>query len=115
MRRKDNYVMVKRATPKRINLPNGRSFIARYKRVPGHRLAPNVMIKIDINRDSLPEANLAFKERLQGSRERSSVLLDNISKRMRKETLKSILDSQVMKCIVRRCSNNFYGRMGGTN
>ena len=70
--------MVKRATPKRINLPNGRSFIARYKRVPGHRLAPNLMIKIDINRDSLPEANLAFKERLQGSRERSSVLLDNI-------------------------------------
>lgn len=93
MRRKDNYVMVKRATPKRINLPNGRSFIARYKRVPGHRLAPNVMIKIDINRDSLQEANLAFKERLQGSRERSSVLLDNISKRMRKETLKSVLDS----------------------
>lgn len=37
--------MVKGATPKRVNLPNGRSFVARYEKVPRDRLPPNVTIK----------------------------------------------------------------------
>ena len=33
MRRKNNYVMCKRDSPKRVTLPNSRTFYARYKRV----------------------------------------------------------------------------------
>ena len=31
--RRNNIVMVKRATPNRVVLPNGRTFLAKYKRV----------------------------------------------------------------------------------
>ena len=40
MRRKDNYVMMKRVTPKRVTLPDGRTFVGRFKRVPRSRLPP---------------------------------------------------------------------------
>ena len=33
MRKKDNYVMMKRAAPKRVTLSDSRTFVARYKRV----------------------------------------------------------------------------------
>ena len=33
MRRKNNYVMHKRTSPKRVTLPNGKTFYTRYKRV----------------------------------------------------------------------------------
>ena len=45
MRQKDNYVTVKRATPKHVNLSNGISFVARYERVPRDRLPPNVTMR----------------------------------------------------------------------
>ena len=45
MRRKDNYVMIKRATPKRVTLPKGRTFVARYERVPRSRLPPHIKIR----------------------------------------------------------------------
>ena len=32
-RHRNKIIMIKRDTPKRITLPNGRTFIARYKRV----------------------------------------------------------------------------------
>ena len=31
MKRKDNYVMMKRATPKQVTLPNGRTLVASTK------------------------------------------------------------------------------------
>ena len=40
MRKKDNYVMMKRATPKRVTLTGDRTFVARYERVPRSRLLP---------------------------------------------------------------------------
>ena len=45
MRRKDNYVMMGRATPKRVTLPDSRTFVARYKRVPRSRLPPHIKIR----------------------------------------------------------------------
>ena len=44
MRQKDNCVMVKRATPKRVNLPNDRSFLAGYESFPRDKLPPNITI-----------------------------------------------------------------------
>ena len=42
MRRKNNYTMRKLATPKRVTLPNARTVVARYKRVPRSELPANV-------------------------------------------------------------------------
>ena len=44
MTRKNNYVMRKLATPKRVTLPNGRTFLARYKRVPRSELPANATL-----------------------------------------------------------------------
>ena len=42
---RDNILLRKSATPKQIKLPNGRAFVARYKRVNRRTLAPtNVTI-----------------------------------------------------------------------
>ena len=45
MRRKNNYVMRRLDTPKKVTLPNGRTFYAKYQRVPRSRLPPNVIMK----------------------------------------------------------------------
>ena len=45
MKRKVNYVMMKRAKPKRVTLPDGRTFVARFEKVPRSRLPPHIKIK----------------------------------------------------------------------
>ena len=45
MRRKKNYAMVKLATPKRVTLINGRTFVARYKRIKRSELLPNIVMR----------------------------------------------------------------------
>ena len=45
MRRKKNYAMVKLNVPKRVTLPNGRTFVACYKRISRDQLLPNVVMR----------------------------------------------------------------------
>ena len=45
MRRKKNYAMMKLNFPKRVTLPNGRTFAARYKRIPGDQLPLNIVMR----------------------------------------------------------------------
>ena len=45
MRRKKNYAMMKLNVPKRVTLPNGRTFGARYKRTARGELSPNIVIR----------------------------------------------------------------------
>ena len=45
MRREDNYAMMKRATPKRVTLPDCRTFVVRYGRVPRSNLVPHIKIR----------------------------------------------------------------------
>ena len=42
MARRDRIIMIKRATLKRVTLPNGRTFLARYRRATRDDLPPNV-------------------------------------------------------------------------
>ena len=42
MRRKENYVMCKRATPKRVTLSSGRTFLACYEQVPRSELPADI-------------------------------------------------------------------------
>ena len=39
---RDRIIMIKRATPKRVTLPNGRTFLARYRRATRDDLPPNI-------------------------------------------------------------------------
>ena len=45
MRRKNNYTMMKLNVPKRESLPNGRTFVTRYKRIPRDQLPPNIVTR----------------------------------------------------------------------
>ena len=48
MKQKRHYAMMKLNFPKRVTLPNGRTFVARYKTIPRDQLPPNiVMIRKD--------------------------------------------------------------------
>ena len=42
---RDNIIMRKCQTPKRVNLPDGRTFLARYKRVTRDHLPPSVRMR----------------------------------------------------------------------
>ena len=48
MRTKTNYVMKRLNTPKQLTLPNGRTFYAKYQRVPRSQLPLNVIMKKEI-------------------------------------------------------------------
>ena len=45
MRRKNYSVMSRLDTPKKVTLPNGRTFYAKYQRVPKSQQPPNVIMK----------------------------------------------------------------------
>ena len=45
MRQKRNYAMVKLNVPKRVTLPNGRAFVAHYKRIRRGELTPNIVMR----------------------------------------------------------------------
>ena len=45
MARRDRIVMVKRQNPKRVTLPNGRTFLARYRRATHRELLANVHLE----------------------------------------------------------------------
>ena len=37
--------MMKLSVPKRVNLPNGRTFVTRYKRIARDQLPPNIVMR----------------------------------------------------------------------
>ena len=43
--KKKNYAMMKLNAPQRVTLPNGRTFVARYKRIPRDQLPPNIVMR----------------------------------------------------------------------
>ena len=45
MRQKDNYVMMKMNTPKRVTLLNVQTFVVQYKRVSRDQLPANVTVR----------------------------------------------------------------------
>ena len=55
MRRKNSYVMRRLDTPKKVTLSNGRTFYAKYQRVPRSQLPPNVIMKRRYRRRSAPK------------------------------------------------------------
>ena len=54
MRRKNNYVMRKLDTPKRVTLPNGRVFYAKYNCVKRSELLPNIILRRNYRQRAAP-------------------------------------------------------------
>ena len=54
MRRKRNYAMEKLNVPKRVTLPNGRTFVARYKRISRDDLPLNIRMRRDYRQRAAP-------------------------------------------------------------
>ena len=58
--------MMKVATPKRVTLPNGRTFVARCKRIPRDYLPPNVIMKRTDTQRATPRGRRRRRRAQQG-------------------------------------------------
>ena len=66
MRRKNNYVIRKLGVPKRVTLPNGRIFTARYKRVSRSQLPSNVILRRTYRQKAAPRGRKRRRRRQAG-------------------------------------------------
>ena len=82
MRRKRNYVMMKLNVPKRVALPNGRTFVARYKRIPRGELPPNIVMRRTYAQRAAPRG--------RRRRERGRGFFDFVEKVTRNPIVRSI-------------------------
>ena len=112
MRRKKNYAMVRRNVPKRATLPNGRTFVARYKRIPRSELPDNIVMRRTYAQRAAPRGRRrrqrgrgifdfvkkVAKNPLVRSIARKGIeyapgIYNNLTKRVKNKTLKRILNS----------------------
>ena len=115
MRRKKNYAMVKLQVPKRVTLPNGRTFVARYKRIRRGELPPNIVMRRTYTQRAAPRGRRRRRRAQQGQGifdfvkkvarnplvrsiakkglEYAPGVYHNLTKRVKNKTLKRILDS----------------------
>ena len=115
MRHKKNYAMVKLQVPKRVTLPNGRTFVARYKRIRRGELPPNIVMRRTYTQRAAPRGRRRRRRAQQGQGifdfvkkvarnplvrsiakkglEYAPGVYHNLTKRVKNKTLKRILDS----------------------
>ena len=82
MRRKKNYAMMKVNVPKRVTLPNGRTFYAHYKRIPRGELPPNIVMRSTYAQRAAPKG--------QRRRQRDRGIFDFVKKVARSPLVKSL-------------------------
>ena len=86
MRQKDNYVMLKLNTPKRVMMPNGRTFVVRYKRVSRDQWPTNVTIRRRYTQRATPKN----KRRRMRGRQRGRGLFDFVKKVIKNPAVKAL-------------------------
>ena len=64
--KKRNYVMQNVATPKRVTLPDGRTFLARYKRVKRSDLPPHIVKRREYRQRAAPRGRKRRRRGQQG-------------------------------------------------
>ena len=82
MRPKKSYAMMKLNVPKRVTLPNGRTLVARYKRIPRDQLPPNIVMRRTYTQRAVPRG--------RRQRERGRGIFDFVKKVSRNPLVKSI-------------------------
>ena len=111
---KKNYAMVKLNFPKRVTLRNGRTFVARYKRIPRGELPPNIVLRRPYAQRAAPRGrrcrrrqqghgifnfvkkvarNRLVKSLAQKGLKYAPSIYQNLTKRVKNKTLKRILNS----------------------
>ena len=107
--------MVKLQVPKRVTLPNSRTFVARYKRIQRGELPPNIVMRRTYTQRAAPRGRRRRRRAQQGQGifdfvkkvarnplvrsiakkglEYAPGVYHNLTKRVKNKTLKRILDS----------------------
>ena len=112
MRCKKNYAMVKLNVPKRVTLPNGRTFVAHYKRIPRSELPDNIVMRRNYAQRAAPRGcrrrqrgrgifdfvkkvakNPLVRSIAKKGIEYAPGIYNNLTKRVKNKTLKRILNS----------------------
>ena len=124
MRRKKIYTMVKLNIPKRVTLPNGRTFIARYKRIKRSELPPNIVMRRTYTQRAAPRGrrrrrrvqqgqgifdfvkkvakNLLVRSIARKGLKYAPGVYHNLTKRFKNKTLKRILNSDAAHLEMKR-------------
>ena len=94
MRRKRNYAMEKLNVPKRVTLPNGRTFVARYKRISRDDLPLNIQMLRTYRQRAAPRG--------RRRRQRGRGILKFLKKgfRLGKKAIKSRLGRKISKALI---------------
>ena len=94
MRRKRNYAMEKLNVPKRVTLPNGRTFAARYKRISRDDLPLNIRMRRDYRQRAAPRG--------RRRRQRGRGIFKFLKKgyRLGKKAIKSRLGRKISKALI---------------
>ena len=112
MRHKKNYTMVKLNVPKRVTLPNGRTFVARDKRIPRSELPDNIVMQRNYAQRAAPRGrrrrqrghgifdfvkkvakNPLVRSIAKKDIEYAPGIFNNLTIRVKNKTLKRILNS----------------------
>ena len=72
---RNRIIMIKRATPKRVTLPNGRTFLARYKRATRDDLPRNITLPRVYKERAAPKNKRRRRRRVISYRERQRAAL----------------------------------------
>ena len=59
---RDNIIMRKRQNPKRVSLPDGKTFLARYERVTRDHLPPNVRMRRSYKQIAAPKVRRRHRD-----------------------------------------------------
>ena len=124
MRRKKNYAMVKLQVPKRVTLPNGRTFVARYKRIRRGELPPNIVMRRTYTQRAAPRGRRRRRRAQQGQGifdfvkkvarnplvrsiarkglEYAPGAYQNLTKRVKNKTLKGILNADIAHSVLNK-------------
>ena len=114
--------MIKLATPKRVTLPNGRTFVARYKRIKRSELPPNIVMRRTYRDRAAVDRRRVRRQQGQGifdfvrkvaknplvktiakkGLEYAPGIYHNLSKRVKNKTLKRILNSDAAHLALNR-------------
>ena len=87
---RNRIIMIKRATPKRVTLPDGRTFLARYKRATRDDLPPNVSLPRVYKERAAPKGRRRKRRRVISYRERQRAALRRRARAQRGRGIKSI-------------------------
>ena len=80
---RNRIIMIKRATPKRVTLPDDRTFLARYRRATREDLPPNINLPRVYKERAAPKGRRRRRRRLAPYRERQRAALRRRAERGR--------------------------------